>query len=88
MATKTKAELLEEIKTKNEEIQTLNDKIKKLERFKQYEVMTDEVAVLRDSFVNSGFTKEEAFELVKNIISNALSSMLTQSKPVYRSYTR
>lgn len=87
MATKTKTELLEEIKTKNEEIENLKNEVKKLERFKQYEDMTDEMAALRDSFVNSGFTKEEAFELVKNIISNSISSMLNQSKPTYRSYT-
>ena len=84
MATKTKTEPLAEIDAKNEEIQNLKNEVKKLERFKQYEVMTDEMAALRDSFVNSGFTKEEAFELVKSITINAV---LNQPKPTYRSYT-
>lgn len=88
MATKTKTELLEEIKTKNEEIQDLKNEVKKLERFKQYEAMTDEMAALRDSFVNSGFTKEEAFELVKNIISNAVLNQLNKAESVHCSYTR
>lgn len=84
MATKTKTELLEEIQAKNEEIQNLKDEVKKLERFKQYEDMTDEMAALRDSFVNSGFTKAEAFEMVKLMITNALLSQSILPKPACR----
>ena len=87
MATKTKTELLEEIETKNAEIQNLKNEVKKLERFKQYEDMTDEIAALRDSFVNSGFTKTEAFEMVKAIIVQQITvNQSSLSKPVYRSY--
>jgi hypothetical protein len=72
MATKTKNELLKEIEAKNDEIQELKNEVKKLERFKQYEDMTDEMAALRDSFVNSGFSKSEAFELVKMLMSSTM----------------
>lgn len=84
MATKTKNELLEEIKVKNEEIKKLEGEVKKLERFKQYADTTDELAAMRDSFVASGFTKEEAFELVKQIVANAVSTQ--NSNVTYKSY--
>lgn len=74
--TKTKTELLEEIEVREAEIRSLKDEVKKLERFKQYETMTDEMAVLRDSFVNSGFSKTEAFEMVKIIIQQSIKSQL------------
>lgn len=83
MATKTKNELLDEIKIKNEEIKKLEDEVKKLERFKQYADTTDELAAMRDSFVASGFTKAEAFELIKTMVANA---SVQQSKVSYRSY--
>ena len=85
MATKTKTELLEEIKAKNNEIENLKNEVKKLERFKQYEDMTDEIAALRDSFVNSGFTKAEAFEMVKAIIVQQVTiNQSNLSKTTYR----
>jgi hypothetical protein len=76
MATKTKTELLEEIEIKEAAIKELKNEVKKLERFKQYENMTDELAILRDSFVNSGFSKSEAFEMVKIIIQHGIKSVL------------
>lgn len=83
MATKTKTELMEEIKAKNKEIKDLEDQVKKLEHYKQYVEAADELAALRDSFVNSGFSKAEAFELAKTVLMNAL----TQKPGVsYRSY--
>jgi hypothetical protein len=85
MANKTKTELLEEIEAKNAAIENLKKEVEKLERFKQYETMTDEMAVLRDSFVNSGFTKSEAFEMVKMIMQNTILSQMTSSKVSYRS---
>ena len=87
MATKTKTELLEEIKAKNNEIENLKNEVKKLERFKQYEDMTDEIAALRDSFVNSGFTKAEAFEIVKALIVQQVTiNQSNLTKPTYRPY--
>lgn len=87
MPTKTKTELLKEIEVKNAEIQNLKNEVEKLERFKQYENMTDEIAALRDSFVNSGFTKAEAFEIVKALIVQQVSANQTSYKPAptYRS---
>lgn len=88
MANKTKNELLEEIELKNNEIKELKNEVKKLERFKQYEDMTDEMGALRDSFVKSGFSKAEAFEMVKVIMQNAMvTSLMGQVKSTI-SHTR
>lgn len=65
MATKTKTMLLEEIEAKNAEIKALKKEIEKVERYKQYEEAAGELAALRDSFVNAGFTKTEANEFAK-----------------------
>lgn len=69
MANKTKAELMEEIKD-------LNERIKKLDRYKQYEDAADELAALRDSFVNAGFTKTEAFTMVRTMMQLAANPFM------------
>lgn len=71
MATKTKTELIEEIKNKNEEIKDLKKEIEKLDRYKVYESTANEVAAIRDSFVAAGFSKAEAFALTNSMISAA-----------------
>lgn len=69
MANKTKAELMEEIKD-------LNEKIKRLDRYKHYEDAADELAALRDSFVNAGFTKTEAFTMVRTMMQLAANPFM------------
>ena len=64
MARQTKEELMEIIEQKNEEIAGLNEEIKRLDRYKQYDDMADEFKALYDSFVRSGFTDDQAFVLL------------------------
>ena len=71
MANKTKAELLKEIEGKNAEIKALKKDIEKLDRYKIYEEGANELAAARNAFVEAGFTKVEAFELVKGVMNNA-----------------
>jgi hypothetical protein len=68
MANKTKAELMEEIKD-------LNERIKRLDRYKQYEDAADELAAIRESYINAGFDKAEAFELSKMMMQLAASTL-------------
>ena len=68
MAAKTEAELLEEIKQKNEEIKSLEKEVKNLKKYKQYEDMANEMRALHSAFVNSGFDDDQAFELLKDFI--------------------
>ena len=64
MAVKTKNELLEEIEQKNGEIEVLKADIEKLEKYRKYDEMADEVKAINDRFVRSGFTEQQAFELI------------------------
>lgn len=76
MATKnttiTKEMLKNEIEAKNAEIKELKKELEKAERYKQYEEAAGEIAALRDSFVNAGFTKAEANELLKMTLTNSI----------------
>lgn len=76
MANKTKAELLEEIEAKNSEIKDLKNEIQKLDRYKQYEDMANEVFALRESFVNAGFSKAESFNMLKTILEASIPQAL------------
>lgn len=71
MAAKTKNDLLEEIEQKNQEIEVLKSDIEKLEKYKKYDDMADEVKAINDSFVRSGFTESQAFELTKDLATAA-----------------
>lgn len=71
MATKTKNELLEEIEQKNGEIEVLKADIEKLEKYRKYDEMADEIKAINDSFVRSGFTEQQSFELTKGAVKAA-----------------
>ena len=73
MANKTKTELLEEIEAKNKEIKDLRVEVEKLERYKKYEDMADEIAAMREAFVNSGFSKSESYDMAKSLFTLAVN---------------
>lgn len=62
--TKTKQEL-------EEEISGLKQQIAQLEKYKKYDEAAEESWVLIQSWIKSGFSEEQAFELLKIIIGNA-----------------
>lgn len=65
---KTKAELIEEING-------LKKEVEKLDRYKKYEDAANEMAALKESFENAGFTKEQAFELVIETMKGAFKTL-------------
>lgn len=71
MPVKIKNELLEEIEQKNEEIEALKADVEKLEKYRKYDEMADEIKAINDSFVRSGFTEQKAFELTKGAVTAA-----------------
>ncbi len=71
MAVKTKNELLEEIEQKNGEIEVLKSDIEKLEKYRKYDEIAGEVKAINDSFVRSGFTEQQAFELTRGAVTVA-----------------
>lgn len=61
---KTKSELLEMI-------HDLEASVERLERYKQYENMANELAGMRLAFENAGFSKEESFQAVMQCMRSA-----------------
>ena len=74
MAYKTREELLKEIESKNKEIKDLKKEVEKVERYKNYESAADELGAMREAFINSGFSKTEAFEMTKLLLSHSLKN--------------
>lgn len=70
MSVKTKNELLEEIEQKNEELKSLKSEVKKLENYRKYDDCANEIRTVYQSFVNSGFTEEQAFEILTITLNN------------------
>ena len=68
---KTKAEILEELENKNAEIADLKKELNDLERYKQYEESADELAAMKNALVNSGFSNDQAFQLIIEFIKGA-----------------
>ena len=84
---KTKAELMEELEDIKKSKEELEKELKNLDKYKQYEDMAGEIYALQVSFVNAGFTDDQAFELLKTMIANASQINFNAStKPTYRSY--
>ena len=54
---KTKTELIEEINN-------LKKDLDKLERYRKYEDTANEIKAIHDSFVNAGFTEDQAFKIM------------------------
>lgn len=75
MPTKTKTELLEEIEAKNKEIKDLKAEVDKLERYKKYEDMANEIAAMREAFINSGFSKSESYDMAKSLFTLAANQL-------------
>lgn len=71
MPVKTKNELIEEIEQKNGEIEVLKADIEKLEKYRKYDEMADEIKAINDSFVRSGFIEQQAFELTRGAVTAA-----------------
>lgn len=76
MPTKTRNELFEEIEQKNEELKNLKAEVEKLEQYKKYDDCANEVRAMYQSFVNSGFSEEQAFEILTITLNNSTKRTL------------
>lgn len=68
----TKAQMVEEIERANKRIHEVETELKNLERYKQYEDMADEMKALHTAFMNSGFSNEQAFEMLKMLTESVV----------------
>lgn len=67
---KTKAMLEEELEQKRDEIEELKKELVKVEKYKQYDDMAGEIKAIYDSFVNAGFNKDQAYEILIILLQN------------------
>lgn len=65
---KTKAELLEDLEAAEKRVVEAEKELKELKRLEGLQKCADEIAQMREAFVNSGFTREEAMSLVLTCI--------------------
>ena len=84
---KTKDQLLEEIEQKNSEIKELKKDIEKLDKYKAYNDAGEELFGIVMSFNDAGFTRAEAFELVKVMLANSLVSNNEKKQTIDFAYT-
>lgn len=54
----------EELELLQERIDTLKEEIDNMEKYKNFKKATDDVYLLKQSFVDSGFTEEQAMQMV------------------------
>ncbi len=73
---RTKAELVEEIKLAHEHIQKMENQSKNLARYKQYEDMANELRAMQLAFMNSGFSDEQAYDLLKTMTQAVVPTAL------------
>lgn len=64
------------IKAKNDEIEKLKKEVQDLERYKRYSKMADEIAAIRKSFIDAGFSKDEAFALTHEFVKNGMAMVM------------
>lgn len=67
---KTKTELLEIIKQKEDEILDLKNDLQLLEKCKRYDDITGEIKDVYDKLVDKGFKYNEALEIVQTMIAS------------------
>lgn len=67
---KTKAMLEEELEQKKNEIDELKRELVKVEKYKQYDDMAGEIKAIYDSFVNAGFDRDQAYEILIILLQN------------------
>lgn len=72
----TKIELLEVIENKNNELRELHDQLDKLKKYEKYEEMADEFGAMKQAFMNSGFSDEQAFQLLREMIKPVIEQTL------------
>lgn len=66
---KTKTQLIEELEAAKANVTDLKKQIDNLERYKQYEECADEIKAMHTAFMNSGFSDEQAFDLIKTTMT-------------------
>lgn len=70
MASKTKAQLEQEIKNSREQIECLELELEKANRVETKNDAAQELYEMYEAYTEAGFTEEQAWELMKIIVNN------------------
>lgn len=73
---KTKAQLMEELEQKNDEIAELKKELERSANYEQYLDAAKEMRSMVDAFVESGFTEEQSITIVAGLIGQATRQRL------------
>ena len=79
MANKTKKELLEEIEKLNEVIGEKEQDLVKYEHISTCMDMAEEYKLIYDKYEAAGFTKKEAFELLKIAVERTINDFMRET---------
>lgn len=82
----TKAQLVAMIETREKEIETLQEEVRKYEKVKAYDDVTDEIKGVYDKLLDRGFNKGDALELTKTMIESGTIRVMPRNPHV--SYRR
>lgn len=72
----TKEQLIAEIKKAYATIHEMEDRMKNLERYKAYEETANEIKAMHTAFMNSGFSDEQAHDMVKILLAATLPGVM------------
>lgn len=71
----TKPEILKQLEETRKYVKDLEKQVEALERYKKYEEAADEIKALHDSYVNAGFTEEQAFQLTMTAYNGVMKHL-------------
>ena len=72
----TKAELLKEIEFAHNHIREMEGRLERMDKYKQYEECADELKAMHTALMNSGFTNEQAYDLLKTMTQAVVPTAL------------
>lgn len=72
----TKAQMVEEIKCAHEHIREMEAKLEDLQKYEKYKDAADEIKAIHTALMDSGFTNEQAFDLLKTTMQSMMPTIL------------
>ena len=72
----TKAQLLEEIERAHAHIVEVEAKLEDLQKYEKYKDAADEIKAIHTALMDSGFTNEQAFDLLKTTMQSMMPTIL------------
>lgn len=72
----TREDMIEEIEIARKHIREMEAQIKNLEKYKAYEETADEIKAIHTALMDSGFSDDQAFDLLKTTMQSMMPTIL------------